>query len=389
MSKHSRSPLASSHDRDERKHKKHTHNHKHGHDHKHKCEYKHEHDEHKRAPHNEHTHEHHHAPMVEQTAAVITVSDRSSEGIRDDTAGPAVCESLRSSGYHVVHTSVVPDDQAQIEAALRAEVAADVALCVTTGGTGMGPRDVTPEATQAVCDRLTPGLAEAMRSASAHITPMAWISRAVCGIAGQTLVINVPGSPKSAVENLESIRVPLAHGLLMLRSAPSRQGSGATDLTTCRYALFDFDETLANNSAVEIVDTALQTSRALFKHLRAAGWQLGVVTAKDQEHCDAMLREHDIRDAFACVVGKTKPEQDRATLIARAMKELHASADLCVMVGDRSYDIEAAAVNGIASVGVHCGATPRQELEQAGVTVVVDSVDGLSQVLLGMQDHTA
>ena len=155
-------------------------------------------------------------------AAVLTVSDRSFRGERPDTAGPLVAELLRSAGYEVVNLDIVPDEQAEIEGALRRMAdSGDVQLLITTGGTGFAPRDVTPEATLAVCQRLTPGIPEAMRYASARITPRAMLSRAQAGIRGGTLSVNLPGSPKAAKENLEAVLPTLAHGLKMLEGAPA------------------------------------------------------------------------------------------------------------------------------------------------------------------------
>lgn len=155
-------------------------------------------------------------------AAVVTVSDRSFRGERPDTAGPLVAELLRSAGYEVTHTEIVPDEQSQIEAALcRIADSGSVQLLVTTGGTGFAPRDVTPEATLAVCERLTPGIPEAMRYASMQITPRAMLSRAQAGIRKETLIINLPGSPKAAQENLEAVLPSLAHGLKMLSGTPA------------------------------------------------------------------------------------------------------------------------------------------------------------------------
>lgn len=155
-------------------------------------------------------------------AAVLTVSDRSFRGERPDAGGPLVTELLKNAGYAVVKTAVVPDEQPQIEEALRKIAdAGDVQLLVTTGGTGFSPRDVTPEATLAVCDRLTPGIPEAMRYASLQITPRAMLSRAQAGIRGGTLIINLPGSPKAVRENLEAILPALDHGLKMLSGGPA------------------------------------------------------------------------------------------------------------------------------------------------------------------------
>jgi len=151
------------------------------------------------------------------TAMVLTVSDRSSRGERPDAAGPLVARLLEDAGFTVIRTAIVPDERPQIEAALSAAAdSGEVELLVTTGGTGFSPRDVTPEATLAVCDRLTPGIPEAMRYASLRITPRAMLSRAQAGIRKGTLIVNLPGSPKAARENLEAVLPALPHGLKML-----------------------------------------------------------------------------------------------------------------------------------------------------------------------------
>lgn len=155
-------------------------------------------------------------------AAVLTVSDRSFRGQRPDAAGPLVAEVLKEAGYEVTSLEVVPDEQPEIETALcRVADAQQAELLVTTGGTGFAPRDVTPEATLAVCDRLTPGIPEAMRYASMQITSRAMLSRAQAGIRKQTLIINLPGSPKAARENLEAVLPALSHGLEMLSGKPA------------------------------------------------------------------------------------------------------------------------------------------------------------------------
>ncbi|MBQ2062939.1 MAG: MogA/MoaB family molybdenum cofactor biosynthesis protein [Oscillospiraceae bacterium] len=151
------------------------------------------------------------------TARVITVSDRSYRGEREDLGGPLVRQVLTDAGYAVDGVVIVPDEAEQIKAALIDAADADVALIVTTGGTGFSPRDVTPEATIAVCQRLTPGIPEAMRAASMAITPRAMLSRATAGIRDRSLIVNLPGSPKGARENLEAVLGALGHGLEMLR----------------------------------------------------------------------------------------------------------------------------------------------------------------------------
>lgn len=156
------------------------------------------------------------------TAAVLTVSDRSAQGLRKDESGPEVAKLLEEVGYQVVWTGVVPDEQKEIQAALcRLADEERTALVVTTGGTGFAPRDVTPEATLAVCERLTPGIPEAMRYASLQVTPRAMLSRAQAGIRGGTLIVNLPGSPKAARENLQAVLPALAHGLEMLSGCQS------------------------------------------------------------------------------------------------------------------------------------------------------------------------
>ena len=155
-------------------------------------------------------------------AAVLTVSDRVSRGERPDEGGPLVAELLKNAGYEVVRTDVVPDEQAQIEAALRQMADdGDIQLLVTTGGTGFAPRDVTPEATLAVVDRQVPGIAEAMRAKSLEITSRAMLSRAVAGMRNKTLIINLPGSPKGVKECLEVILPALEHGLAIMKGEAS------------------------------------------------------------------------------------------------------------------------------------------------------------------------
>jgi molybdenum cofactor synthesis domain-containing protein len=162
--------------------------------------------------------------------AILTVSDRSARGERPDTSGPAI-EQFAAGRLHadVVRTAIVPDERESIRATLAAwcdEDAADIIF--TTGGTGFAPRDVTPEATRAVIEREAPGLAEAMRQASLAVTAHAMLSRAVCGISGRTLIVNLPGSPKAVVENLQTILPALPHAVQLLRDMPaSEQGHHA------------------------------------------------------------------------------------------------------------------------------------------------------------------
>lgn len=153
-------------------------------------------------------------------AAVLTISDKGAAGLREDTSGPAVCALAEQHGYHVVETAVIPDDFDTIAAKLRALCDEDRAdLILTTGGTGFAPRDVTPEATEAVITRKTPGIAEAMRAGSLAITPRAMLSRATAGIRAKALIVNLPGSPKGATENLVFVVDSLSHGIALLKSA--------------------------------------------------------------------------------------------------------------------------------------------------------------------------
>lgn len=156
------------------------------------------------------------------SAHVLTVSDRCHAGTREDLSGPAIVRLLHEAGLTRCTLAVVPDERAQIAAALRNAAGVDtgVDLIVTTGGTGVARRDVTPEATQEVCTRLVPGLAETMRAAGAAHTPFAPLARGVCGILDgphrSTLVVNLPGSTKGAVESLRSILPVLGHALELL-----------------------------------------------------------------------------------------------------------------------------------------------------------------------------
>ncbi len=149
------------------------------------------------------------------TAAVLTVSDSCAGGERVDLSGPAVAATLKQSGFRIAATQTVPDDSIQIQHALT-RLAAGARFVVTTGGTGIAPRDVTPEAALAVCERLLEGVAERMRFAGAKKTPFAVLSRGVCGVRGTSLILNLPGSPKGAVESLRAVLDLIPHALNLL-----------------------------------------------------------------------------------------------------------------------------------------------------------------------------
>ena len=156
------------------------------------------------------------------TAAVITISDKGAKGERVDTSGPNLCEILKSKGFDVVYTNIIPDEMEDIKAELiRCADEKQIALVLTTGGTGFSPRDITPEATMAVIERPTPGIPEAMRAESMRITPRGCLSRSAAGIRGRTLIINLPGSKKASQESILAVIDPVEHGLQMLMSEGS------------------------------------------------------------------------------------------------------------------------------------------------------------------------
>lgn len=171
-------------------------------------------------------------------AAVVTLSDKASVGLRADTSGPLLCELLQGIGAEVGEPSVIPDEQTQLEELL--VTLADrgtIDLILTTGGTGLAPRDRTPEATLAVADRLAPGFAEAMRAASLAITPHAMLSRATSAVRKRTLIINMPGSPKACREHFAVIAPALTHAVETLRGeayecATPSTGPGAAPAVT-------------------------------------------------------------------------------------------------------------------------------------------------------------
>ena len=156
------------------------------------------------------------------TAAWITLSDKGAQGLRKDESGPLIGGILTENGYDVVETILIPDDEDILKKELiRLADQRQVNLVMTTGGTGFSPRDITPEATEAVCERMTPGISEAIRAYSMTKTPRAMLSRAVSGIRGTTLIINLPGSPKAVRESMDFIMSSLKHGLEILNGRTS------------------------------------------------------------------------------------------------------------------------------------------------------------------------
>lgn len=152
--------------------------------------------------------------------SVLTISDSVSGGKAEDRSGPSVIARCRELGWKIVASAILADDRAAIEIFLKETADSnDADVILTTGGTGLGPRDVTPEATAAVVDRMIPGFSEHMRAAGAEKTPRALLSRGACGIRGKTIIINLPGSPKGAVESLDAVAELLPHASAVIHGA--------------------------------------------------------------------------------------------------------------------------------------------------------------------------
>ena len=157
-------------------------------------------------------------------AAVITASTKGARGERPDESGPAMAEALRSNGIEVMSTDLVPDDVERIVASMRKAIRNGADLVLTTGGTGLSPNDVTPEATRRIIDREIPGIAEALRAHAREKTPHGMLSRAVAGAAGRTLVVNLPGSPRAVRESLEVLLPVLPHAIELLAGESGESG---------------------------------------------------------------------------------------------------------------------------------------------------------------------
>jgi molybdenum cofactor synthesis domain-containing protein len=157
---------------------------------------------------------------------ILTLSDRSARGEREDSSGPALARLIEAENWSVTKQSLLLDDESAIRVILSQWAdSGELDVILTTGGTGFAPRDVTPEATRAVLDREAPGLAEAMRANSLKITPHAMLSRIVAGIRKKTLIINLPGSPNGAVENLQVVLPVLPHAVQLLKEDPASEVS--------------------------------------------------------------------------------------------------------------------------------------------------------------------
>jgi len=157
---------------------------------------------------------------------ILTLSDRSSRGERADASGPALANLIQAEGWSVVKQALLPDEESAIREILTSWAdGSEMDIILTTGGTGFSPRDVTPEATRAIIEREAPGLAEAMRAASLRVTPHAMLSRIVTGIRRKTLIINLPGSPKGAVENFQVVIPVLPHAVQLLQENPTSEST--------------------------------------------------------------------------------------------------------------------------------------------------------------------
>jgi molybdenum cofactor synthesis domain-containing protein len=159
------------------------------------------------------------------TAAVLTISDSAFNGTRKDTSGPATVQELVAAGFQVIITAILPDEKDQIQQKLL-DCSRQVRLVVTVGGTGIAVRDVTPEATLAIADRLIVGIPERMRAIGMTRTPLAALSRGLCAVRGKSLIVNLPGSPKAAVESLNAVIELLPHALELLSGNTEHQVTG-------------------------------------------------------------------------------------------------------------------------------------------------------------------
>ena len=238
--------------------------------------------------------------MPEQhfTAAIITVSDRGFRGEREDKSGPALNRMLSENGWKVMYTALVPDEQESIRRELL--LCADdkkLDLILTTGGTGFAPRDVTPEATLSVLERLTPGIPEAMRAESMKITPHGCLSRETAGIRGLSLIINLPGSPKASVENLSAVMGAIGHGVKMLKSS----GSADCAAPSARIISVNISE-VKGTQKHPVPEIELKVDHGIVGDAHAGNWHrqvslLGTESVrKVQEHISFELKPGDFAE---------------------------------------------------------------------------------------------
>jgi len=232
-----------------------------------------------------------------RTAAVITVSDKGARGERTDTSGPALEALLAARGWRVIIRLTVPDEKEQIEAALiRCADELDAALILTTGGTGFSVRDVTPEATLAVIAREARGIPEAMRAASMRITPRGCLSRAVAGIRGGSLIVNLPGSVKAATENIEAVIDPIRHGVDILRGSVAADCGPASGLL--RAVCISEKKGIRKHPAASI---ALVEGEGIRGDAHAGSWhrQVSLLAREDVQEMEAELGREILPGEFA------------------------------------------------------------------------------------------
>ena len=201
-------------------------------------------------------------------AAILTLSDKGSRGERQDRSGPALEKWLAERGVPVVRREIIPDDRETISATLAAWAdSREIDLILTTGGTGVSPRDVTPEATQAVVERVIPGFGEQMRRASLAKTPHALISRALAGIRGNCLIVNLPGSPGGAVENLESVWPAVPHAVAKIQGDPEDCALPSPPPTSLKAMSFVAKSGTGKTTLLEKV----------IGEMKSRGWRVGVI----------------------------------------------------------------------------------------------------------------
>lgn len=281
--------------------------------------------------------------MGRYTAAVLTVSDKGSRGQRTDTSGPALCHLLREDGWEVVHTAILPDEQARIQEEL-VRCAGDLGVCLvlTTGGTGFSPRDVTPEATLAVAERPVPGIPEAMRAASMRVTPRGCLSRAAAGIRGRTLMVNLPGSERAARENLLAVLGPIRHGVDMLLSDGSadcaREAPEPPSLDDWLREAREDPSAAGVGMYLSHCGVVRETARAEVREGRASPHVRGMRFSYDRERTAAAIAETREMEGVLCVrawlnEGALRVGDDLMRVLVGADIRPHAIAALEYLVG--------------------------------------------------------